>query len=287
MTSTSGKTLGVIAGAGQFPAMIIAGARELGHRVVVLGLREIADPALAELADEFDWVAPLRIGEWVRKLRRAGARHAVMAGYVKKQTMYRRFGILSFLPDWRFLKLWFLDIPDKRNDTVLGAVADLLARHGIVLEELPQYCGRALAGPGLLGQSGLNGAERRDLAFGWPIAKAMGRLDIGQSIAVRNTEVIAVEAIEGTDQMIERAGALCKRGGWIMIKVAKPEQDMRFDVPTIGPDTLDNLHRHGARALVVEAGKTVIVDRTATVKAANRYGIALVGHTGQTVGSIK
>ena len=285
MTNAIRKTLGIVAGGGKFPVMIIEGARQLGHRVVVLGLRDIADPALAELADEFHWVAPLRIGEWVRKLRRAGARHAVMAGYVRKQTMYRRFGILSFLPDWRFLKLWFLDIPDKRPDTVLGAVADLLARQGIVLEALPQYCGLALAMQGVLGASGLSGPERKDLAFGWPIAKEMGRLDIGQSIAVRNTEVIAIEAIEGTDQMIERAGSLCKRGGWVMIKVAKPEQDMRFDVPTIGPDTIENLHRHGARALVVEAGKTVIVDRATTVKSANRYGIALVGHRGETIGS--
>jgi len=285
MTNAIRKTLGIVAGGGKFPVMIIEGARQLGHRVVVLGLRDIADPALAGLADEFHWVAPLRIGEWVRKLRRAGARHAVMAGYVKKQTMYRRFGILSFLPDWRFLKLWFLDIPDKRTDTVLGAVADLLARQGIVLEALPQYCGMSLAIQGVLGASGLSGPERKDLAFGWPIAKEMGRLDIGQSIAVRNTEVIAIEAIEGTDQMIERAGALCKRGGWVMIKVAKPEQDMRFDVPTIGPDTIENLHRHGARALVVEAGKTVIVDRAATVWSANRYGIALVGHRGETIGS--
>ena len=280
MTNEGRKTIGIVAGAGKFPVMVIEGARRLGHRVVVLGLREIADPALAELADEFHWVAPLRLGDWMRKLRRADARHAVMAGYVKKQTMYRRFGILSFLPDWRFLKLWFLDIPDKRNDTVLGAVADLLRRNGILLEELPPFCGSNLATPGVLGDCGLRGAERKDLAFGWPIAKAMGRLDIGQSIAVRNTEVIAIEAIEGTDQMIERAGSLCRRGGWMLIKVAKPDQDMRFDVPTIGPDTIENLHRHGARALVIEAGKTVIVDRAATVAAANRHGIALVGYVG-------
>lgn len=278
MTSNAAaETLGVIAGAGKFPAMVIEGARQAGHRVVVLGLREIADPELAELADEFHWVAPLRLGEWMRKLRRCGARSAVMAGYVKKQTMYRRFGILSFLPDWRFLKLWFLDIPDKRNDSVLKAVANLLARHGIILEDVTRHCGSAVAGEGTLGASGLTAAERRDLAFGWPIAKEMGRLDIGQSIAVKNTEVIAIEAIEGTDQMIERGGNLCKSGGWMMIKVAKPDQDMRFDVPTVGPDTIENLHRNGARALVVEAGKTVIVDREETLAAANRYGIAMVG----------
>jgi DUF1009 family protein len=276
-SNPSAETLGVIAGAGKFPFMVIEGARQAGHRVVVLGLREIADPSLAELADEFHWVAPLRLGEWMRRLRQGGARSAVMAGYVKKQTMYRRFGILSFLPDWRFLKLWFLDIPDKRNDTVLKAVANLLARHGIVLEDVTRHCGSAVASEGILGASPLTGAERRDLAFGWPIAKEMGRLDIGQSIAVKNTEVIAIEAIEGTDAMIERAGTLCKSGGWMMIKVAKPDQDMRFDVPTVGPNTLENLHKNGARALAVEAGKTVIVDRAATLAAADRYGIAVVG----------
>lgn len=277
MSSASPDTLGVIAGGGKFPAMVIEGARRAGHRVVVLGLREIADPGLRELADEFHWVAPLRLGEWIRTLQRAGARSAVMAGYVRKQTMYRRFGILSFLPDWRFLKLWFLDIPDKRNDSVLKAVADLLAGHGIVLEDVTRHCASAVAPEGTLGATDLTAAQRRDLEFGWVIAKEMGRLDIGQSIAVKNMEIIAVEAIEGTDQMIERAGMLCKSGGWMLVKVAKPDQDMRFDVPTVGPDTILNLHRHGAGALAVEAGKTVIVDLPETLSAAEERGIAVVG----------
>ncbi|QSA96628.1 LpxI family protein [Methylococcus sp. EFPC2] len=277
MSKSPVATLGVIAGAGKFPIMVIEGAHRAGHRVVVLGLKEIADPALAELADEFHWVAPLHLGQWMRTLNRSGARSAVMAGYVRKQTMYRRFGILSFLPDWRFLKLWFLDIPDRRNDTVLKAVAVLLARHGIVLEDVTRHCGSAVAGEGTLGTATLTAAQRRDLALGWSIAKEMGRLDIGQSIAVKDAEVIAVEAIEGTDQMIERAGALCRSGGWMMVKVAKPDQDMRFDVPTVGPDTIANLQRHGASALVIEADKTVIVDREETIAAANRLGIAVVG----------
>jgi DUF1009 family protein len=276
MISPVRPTLGVIAGAGRFPVMVIENAKAAGMRVVVLGLREIADPALRDLADEFHWVAPLRLGQWIRTLRRTGARRAVMAGYVRKQTMYGRFGILAFLPDWRFLKLWLLDIPDRRNDTVLKAVAALLGRHGVVLEELTAYCGDALAREGALGRHRLSAAERRDLTFGWPLAKAMGRLDIGQAIAVKNAEVIAVEAIEGTDGMIERAGALCKGGGWMMIKAAKPGQDMRFDVPTVGPGTIENLHRHGARALVVEAGKTVLVDAGEMLADADARGIAVV-----------
>lgn len=276
MSSAGGSTLGVIAGAGKFPVMVIEGARQAGHRVVVLGLKEIADPALAGLADEFHWVAPLRLGQWISRLKAVGASTAVMAGYVRKHTMFRRFGILSFLPDRLFLKLWFRDIKDKRNDTVLKAVADLLARHGIELEDVTRHCPSAVAPEGTLGAATLTAAMCRDLEFGWPIAKEMGRLDIGQSIAVKNTEVVAIEAIEGTDGMIERAGALCKHGGWMLIKVAKPDQDMRFDVPTIGPATIENLHRHGAAALVVEAGKTVIVDAQETIAAANAHGIAMV-----------
>jgi len=267
------NTLVVIAGAGKFPVMVIEGAKQHGLRVVVLGLKEIADASLADIADEFYWVAPLRLNEWLKRLHQVGAKHAVMAGYVQKKNMFRRFGILSFLPDRLFLKLWFKDIPDKRNDTVLTAVANLLSQHGVELQDVTRYCPSVLAPSGVLGAERINANLRRDIQFAWGIAKEMGRLDIGQSIAVKNGEIIAVEAIEGTDMMIERAGELCKNGGWTLIKVAKPNQDMRFDVPTIGINTIENLHRHGAGALVVEAGKTVIVDMQDVINLANQYRI--------------
>jgi len=267
------NTLVVIAGAGKFPVMVIEGAKQHGLRVVVLGLKEIADASLADIADEFYWVAPLRLNEWLKRLHQVGAKHAVMAGYVQKKNMFRRFGILSFLPDRLFLKLWFKDIPDKRNDTVLTAVANLLSQHGVDLQDVTRYCPSVLAPSGVLGAETINANLRRDIQFAWGIAKEMGRLDIGQSIAVKNGEIIAVEAIEGTDMMIERAGELCKNGGWTLIKVAKPNQDMRFDVPTIGINTIENLHRHGAGALVVEAGKTVIVDMQDVINLANQYRI--------------
>lgn len=276
-------TLAVIAGAGQFPAMVIEGAKQHGLKVVVLGLKEIADSKLAELADEFYWVAPLRLNEWMSQLAKSGANKAVMAGYVTKTNMFRRFGILSFLPDPLFLKLWFIDIPDKRNDTVLSAVADLLAKHGVELQDVTCYCPSALAPEGVLSAHKPDSALNKDAAFGWTIAKEMGRLDIGQSIAVKNTEVIAVEAIEGTDRMIERAGMLCRKGGWTLIKVAKPEQDMRFDVPTIGPNTIENLHQHGGRALIIEANKTVIVDFQQVMALANQYGIVVTALSSEDV----
>jgi len=267
------NTLAVIAGAGKFPVMVIEGAKKNGLRVVVLGLKEIADASLADIADEFYWVAPLRLNEWLKRLHQVGAEQAVMAGYVQKKNMFRRFGILSFLPDRLFLKLWFKDIPDKRNDTVLTAVANLLSQHGVELQDVTRYCPSVLAPKGVLGAETINVQLRRDIQFAWGIAKEMGRLDIGQSIAVKNGEIIAVEAIEGTDMMIERAGSLCKNGDWTLLKVAKPNQDMRFDVPTIGINTIENLHKHGAGALIVEADKTVIVDMQDVIALANKYRI--------------
>ena len=141
-----------------------------------------------------------------------------------------------------------------------------------------QYCSDHMATEGVLTRRPPSAAQQRDIEFGWPIAKEIGRLDIGQSIAVKEQEVIAVEAIEGTDRMIERAGSLCGHGGWMLIKVAKPGQDLRFDVPTVGPATIENLHRHGASALVVEAGQTLIVDRPALLEMADKLGIVVIGH---------
>jgi hypothetical protein len=135
-----------------------------------------------------------------------------------------------------------------------------------------------MPGAGVLTKRQADESLRRDIEFGWRIAKEMGRLDIGQSIAVREQEVVAVEAIEGTDRMIERAGELCRRGGWTLIKVSKPDQDRRFDVPTIGPDTIENLHRNKARALVVEANETLVIDCERIIQRADALGIVVFAH---------
>jgi DUF1009 family protein len=276
MSEASCPPLGVIAGAGRFPFMVVEGARKAGCQVVVAGLRGLADPALRDIADEFHWVGALRPGSWVRVFSRGGVRRAIMAGYVRKTEMYGRFGVLGLIPDPMFLKLWLFDLPDRRNDTVLCAVADLLKTRGIELQDATQYCAESLAATGVLGGVKPSAGMRKDIEFGWYIAKAMGDLDIGQSIAVKDAEVVAVEAIEGTDRMIERAGQLCRKGGWTLIKVAKPEQDMRFDIPTVGPDTIENLHRNGAGALAIEAGKTVVVERERMLQAADRYRIVVM-----------
>lgn len=270
--------LGIIAGAGRFPFLVAEGAKRAGRPVVIVGLRGLASPDLKACADRFYWSGIVRLGRWIRVFRKTGVQEAIMAGSVRKSDMYSRFRLLRFLPDWTSFKLWFFQVSDRRNDTILRATADCMQSKGITLVNSVQYCGDHMACEGVMTRRQPNAAQQRDIEFGWNIAKEMGRLDIGQAIAVKEQEVIAVEAIEGTDRMIERAGSLCRHGGWMLIKVAKPDQDLRFDVPTVGPATIENLHRNGASALVVEAGQTLVVDRSELMELADKLGIVVVGH---------
>jgi len=274
------KRLGIIAGSGAFPFMVARGAKKAGCHVTVIGLRGFADPGLAELADVFRWSGLAKAGRWIRILKRERADSVILAGAVRKSSMYGRFRLLRLLPDLTSLRIWFLRLKDKRNDAVLGAVADEFGKHGIIMQDCTQYSAEDMAPEGVLTRGQPSESQRRDADFGWAIAKEMGRLDVGQSIAVKETEVIAVEAVEGTDRMIERAGALCPRGNWTMVKVAKPNQDMRFDVPTVGVETIENLKRSGARQLVIEAGKTLIIERDKFQAAADAAGIVVVSRPG-------
>jgi len=278
-TEASAARLGIIAGAGRFPFMVLEDAQRWGCHVTVVGLRGFADAGLAELADVFRWSGLARVGRWIRILKRSGAGTVILAGSVKKSSMYGRLRLLRLLPDWTSLRIWFFTIPDKRNDTVLAAVADEFARHEIIMQDCVHYSAEHMAPEGVLTRAEPTPAQLKDADFGWSISKEMGRLDIGQSIAVKETEVIAVEAIEGTDRMIERAGELCPQGGWILIKVAKPQQDMRFDVPTVGPETIARLKEHGGKMLVIEAGKTLIIDRENMIADANAAGIVILSRT--------
>jgi DUF1009 family protein len=280
MTNTAIKPvrpLGLIAGAGRFPFLVAEGARAAGRRVVIVGLRGLADPGLRDLADRFYWSGVVRLGRWIRVFRRTGCEQAIMAGSVRKREMYGRFRLLRYLPDWTSIRVWFFVAADKRNDTLLRAAADEMQRRGVTLTDSVAYCAEHLAAAGVMTRTQPSPAQQRDAAFGWRIAKEMGRLDIGQSVAVKEQEVIAVEAIEGTDDMIHRAGSLCRAGGWTLVKAAKPNQDLRFDVPTVGVATIENLRQHGARMLVVEAGRTLMVDRPDVIAAADRRGIVILG----------
>ena len=279
-TSAAGASrIGIIAGAGRFPFMVLEGAKRAGCHVVVIGLRGLADGDLAERADVFRWAGLTRLGRWIRILKRHQTGNVILAGSVEKTGMYGRGRWLRHVPDWTAVKLWFFKLADKRNDTILAAVANEFANHGIIMQDCIHYSAEHLAPKGVLTRRPPSAGQMRDAAFGWTIAKEMGRLDVGQAIAVKETEVIAVEAIEGTDRMIERAGALCPQGGWTLVKVAKPQQDLRFDVPTVGPDTIARLKRNGAGMLVIEAGKTVVIDREKMVADADAAGIAVLART--------
>ncbi len=275
--------LGLIAGEGELPKLVARGARAAGRGVAVVALRGCADPGLRELADRFCWRGIVQLGRWIRVLKRAGCREVVMAGRVRKARMFagpRWLQWLQYLPDLTSIRVWYFHARDKRNDSLLRAAADEMQRRGLTLIDSTKYCPEALAEAGVLTRFEPPRAVLDDADFAWPLAKQIAALDIGQSLAVKEREIIAVEAIEGTDKLIERAGELCPQGGWTLVKVAKPNQDMRFDVPTIGPNTIENLKKSRAAGVVVEAGKTIVLERDKLLELAARYRIAVIGRGG-------
>jgi DUF1009 family protein len=279
MNETNPPVLGLIAGQGRLPFLVADGARKAGFKVICAGLADNADPGLADHVDTFFYGAIARPGGWMRRLRRHGADETIMVGRVVKSSIYTPWRIVKYLPDWRAIRIWYwrLRHKDKRNDTVLNAIADELASGGIILVDSTKYCKDHLATEGVLTRTQPPAFVQADIDFGWPMVQEIGRLDIGQSIAVKEREIIAVEAIEGTAKMIERAGQLCKKGNWTLLKAAKPNQDMRFDVPCIGPDTIESLAKNKACCVVVEKDKTIIIDKPQTLELADRLGIAIVG----------
>jgi len=273
------NVLGLIAGEGRLPFLVAAGAREAKLKVICVGLGDNTEPGLADEVDVFYRVGLARPGSWIRKLKKHGVTGTVMVGRVAKSRLFTPWRILKYLPDWRAFRIfyWRLRGKNKLNNSILNALADELASGGIILENSIVYCKQHLATVGVMTQTQLRPSVKDDVKFGWQIVKKLGELDIGQAIAVKESEVIAVEAIEGTAKMIERAGRFCKSGGWTLIKTSKPNQDQRFDVPCVGPDTIRSLADNGAKCLVVEADKTIIIDKPETIKLANQLGISIVG----------
>ncbi len=276
----SDNILGLIAGQGRLPFLVADGAKRAGLKVVCVGLSDNADPGLAKYVDVFFRGVVTRPGWWMRRLRKYGASRTVMVGRVAKSRMYTPWRIVRYLPDWRALRIWYWRLrgKDKRNETVLCAIADELASGQIYLENSTMYCKEHLADEGVMTKCRPGASAEGDIEFGWPILQKLAQLDIGQAIAVKEKEIIAVEAIEGTAEMIERAGQLCKKGGWTLIKGAKANKDMRFDVPCVGPDTIESLAKNGARCLVVQKEKTIIIDKPETIELAEKAGIAIVGY---------
>lgn len=270
--------IGLLAGWGRFPIAFADKARSLGLPVVCVAIRGEASPELAPLVKRFYWTRPTQLGRVIRTFQREGVEQIVLAGKVHKANLlHQPWKLLTLLPDWRTVCWWyFRKRRDNRDDTLLLSVIDEFAREGLRVESALTFCPELLANPGFLTRRKPTRGEERDIAFGWELAKEMGRLDVGQSVAVKERAVLAVEAIEGTDRAILRAGELCRAGGFVVVKVAKPQQDMRFDVPTIGGSTVESLHRAGGRVLAIEARKTIVLDQTQTLVLADRYGITIV-----------
>lgn len=252
-----------------FPFLAAREARRRGHRVVAVAFPEETDPSLAREVDEIHWARVGQLGKILTTFRRAGVRQAVMCGQV------RHTHVFQARPDWRAVKL-AIRLPDTRTDTILGAFAKELERDGIHLEDSTLFLRDHLATEGAQGRRKPDRTIHKDLAFGWQIAKRVAELDIGQTVVVKKGSVVAVESVEGTDEAIRR-GARYAGPGVSVIKVAKPKQDMRFDVPVVGERTISVLREVKAAALAIEAGRTLFLDRSIVVRAADAAGVALWG----------
>ncbi|MBX3357208.1 MAG: UDP-2,3-diacylglucosamine diphosphatase LpxI [Phycisphaeraceae bacterium] len=271
--------IGLIAGGGRLPIIIAEGLRRAGHPIHALGLANQFDEALPRLCETFREVGVLRVGSWGRLLRRRGVGHAIMVGRVDKaRFMYSPGTILRNIPDWRTIMAWYRHLRhDRRSHAVLQAIADELGRSGVHLIDSTAPIPDSLAEAGVLTRCQPTAQQRADVAFAWPLLIQTLRLDIGQSIAVRDRDVIAVEAAEGTDRMMERTGQLCRLGGWTLCKGARAGHDRRSDVPTVGVQTIENLYRYGGRCLALAAGDVIMIDKPDMLDLADRLGISVIG----------
>ena len=273
--------LGLIAGNGRFPFLVLDAARALGHDVTIVAAQEETSQELTDAAAKhgaaIHWISLWQLGKCISILKEAGVSHAVMAGQVKHNKIFSGGLGGSLVPDTTALSL-LKHLTSRNTDGLIGAVAGVLADRGIELLDSTALLQPLLAQGGVLTKRTPNEEESKDFEFAYPIADAIATLDIGQTIAVKHRAVVAVEAMEGTDEVIARAGVLAGTGVRI-VKVAKPNQDMRFDVPVIGTGTIRAMRLAGASALSVDADKTLVIDGDSVIAAANDAGIAIIGRT--------
>lgn len=269
-------SVGLIAGNGQFPVIFAKEALKRGISVVAVAHVNETDPVLEKITKEVKWVRIGQIGKIIRFFKSHKIEKAVMAGGIVKPRIFT-----SVRPDIKGLKL-FNRLAHLNDDNVLRAFADFLKEEGVCIIDSTVILPELLAPCGVLTKRKPSVSEKADMEFGWRIAKAVGDLDIGQCIVVKERSVLAVEAVDGTDATILRGGGLCKKGA-VVIKVSKPNQDLRFDVPAVGVNTIKTMQKVNAGLLVIEAGKTILFDRQATVDEADRAKIAIVSQNMETV----
>ena len=260
--------LGLIAGNGRFPFLVLEGARKAGTSVAVAAIREETDPDIDRAAERVIWVGLGQLGKMLRFFKNEGVEKAIMAGQVKHVQIFS-----GAIPDVRMLKM-LLRLPKRNTDALIGAVADELAGEGIELIDSTFFLKDQLPQSGTLTKREPDERERGDIEYGLEIAREIARLDLGQTIVIRDRACVAIEAMEGTDAVIRRAGQLV-RGRLTVVKIAKPDQDMRFDVPVVGLPTIESMVASGATCLCLTAGKTLIFDREEMIGLANKTKIAI------------
>lgn len=266
---------GLIAGNGQFPFLVIDGARRQGVELTVVAIREETDPLIDQVAENVLWVGIGQLGRMITFFKKNGVERAIMAGQVKHVQIFS-----GSLPDLRMVKmLW--NLPRRNTDALIGGVADEMAKEGIELIDSTHFIKDQLAPGGVLSKRKPSAEELANIEYGLHITSETARLDLGQTVVIRARACVAIEAMEGTDATIERAGELAN-GKLTVVKVAKPDQDMRFDVPVVGVPTIRAMIDAGATCLSITAGKTLIFDRENMLAAANKAKIAIVGTPAET-----
>jgi UDP-2,3-diacylglucosamine hydrolase len=268
LTEAAGP-LGLIAGNGVFPLLVARGARDAGVSVVAVAHVGETEDALSGLVDACTWVRVGELGRIIKTLKQAGCTRAVLAGGIKKARLFQ-----GFRPDLRGAA-FLARVRSLHDDRLLRGIADELESEGISVIASTEYLPSLLSAAGPITRRSMKTRERSDVEFGLRVAKAVGGFEIGQTVVVKNGLVLAVEAVEGTDAAIRRGGQL-SRGGAVVVKVSKPGQDLRFDVPAVGPETVRLMAEVGATVLALEAGRTILLEREELVAAAERAGIAVV-----------
>jgi UDP-2,3-diacylglucosamine hydrolase len=267
--ATGVENWGLIAGNGDFPFLVLEGARSRGIEMAVIAIREEASPDLERRASRLHWVSLGELSRTIELLHQEGVKHAVMAGQVKHNKIFS-----AIRPDWKLAKL-LLTLPSKNTDSLIGAVARVLADEGIELVDSTKFLGALLPAAGILTRRAPDQTESADINYGRSIAQQIAALDLGQTVVVRDRACVAIEAMEGTDETIERAARIVAGQRLVVVKVSKPAQDMRFDVPVVGLRTIEVMRRSNATALALDAGKTLLFDRDALIAAADEAGITI------------
>jgi DUF1009 family protein len=271
---------GLIAGNGQFPFLVLEAAREQGIEMAVIAIKEEASPELEKIAKRLHWVSLGELSRTLELLHEEGVTHAVMAGQVKHNKIFS-----SIRPDWKLAKL-LISLPLKNTDSLIGAVAKVLESEGVQLVDSTSFLKPLIPAPGVLTRRKPDEREAADIAYGMEIAKQIAGLDLGQTVVIRDRACVAVEAMEGTDEAIERAARVVDSGSLVVVKVSKPRQDMRFDVPVIGLKTVEVMQRCRVSALAMDAGRTLLFDRAQVLAAADAAGIAIEAFPLETFGMV-